>query len=863
MRATTSRILLVAIALILLLLPLLVRTIVWGLNDRPYAVGQVPITSVAATPVPTITPAAFNAESMLLDTPMRPGPVIVDLAHGNRLERSQFEPLSAALARRGVGTRFWLSNVDILSLTNYLDYPDQSTNLAPLLEEASALVVVSPFFLWSKDEIALVERFVADGGRLLLISDPDVVGDLAQDINALGEPFGVVFNDDYLYDTAVNDGNYTFIFPDDYEGEAERLAARRIAFYGARSIGGEVTPLLRSAFTTLSSIRTGITNLTTMALGGLESRGTLGQVLALSDFDVLTNSYVERHDNNELVEFVAGFLSSAKRQDTITDFPAYLGKEVSLIFGNAEAVNAKILLEGARIQRSLDLTGRSLTLSGTTLLTTALTAGAVAPEVDLILLADYEMISEQTDLLKQIGFERVEVTATPEVTATEVVTGVVLPMSTPMPTGEVGEMEDEDAGGIDIEPPVGEPTGEPTEETPERPIEDEEDFPENSNLPTDAPALNISTQITLTDPVTVTVTVPITDTLPGSEGGTATPEPTTEASPTPTPTAMPTPPPTIYLEKADGLRLVARQTVIIAQLQLGNQHRLVAVLGHDNAGIQNGVERLLSGDYTGCLTGEDQVVCSFEGSPEITPTVSSTQSPVAPPSLGATSTPVPTSPQPTSPQANQSILIVDDNDAASAGESSEADTYLMALTQMGHSPTLWSTASQDLPSLEELSKHRWVIWSSGDYENGGPSISDLDVLLGYINSGGWLTISSRRPFFAMSTEDPSVITDITVHNDLPELVTGLPSETIELANGLPPVTPLEISDGLDGPAVALRRGADSGAPGRPLLFVATDENSPDATGARLMILGMSLTWLPDDYDIQLAQNMANVMLVEE
>ncbi len=863
MRATTSRILLVTIALILLLSPLLVRTFVWGLNDRPYAVGQVPITSVAATPVPTITPAALNADSMLLDTPMRPGPVVVDLAHGNRLARSQFEPLSAALARRGVGTRFWLSDVDVLALTNYLDYPDQSTLLAPLLEEASALVVVSPFFLWSKDEIALVERFVADGGRLLLISDPDVVGDLAQDINTLGEPFGVVFNDDYLYDTAINDGNYTFIFPDDYEGEAERLAARRIAFYGARSIGGEVKPLLRSAFTTLSSIRTGITNFTTMALGGLESRGTLGQVLAMSDFDVLTNSYVERHDNNELVEFVAGFLSSAKREDTITDFPAYLGKEVSLIFGNAEAVNAKILLEGARIQRSLDLTGRSLTLSGTTLLTTALTAGAVAPEVDLILLADYEMISEQTDLLKQIGFERVEVTATPQVTATEVVTEVVPLMSTPVPLGEVGESEDEDAGGIDIDPPIGEPT----EELPERPIEDEEDFPENSNLPTDALALNITTQITLTEPLTVTV--PITDTLPesegtGSEGGTATPEPTSEASPTPTPTAMPTPSPTIYLEKADGLRLVARQTVIIAQLQLGNQHRLVAVLGHDNAGIQNGVERLLSGDYTGCLTGEDQVVCSFEGSPEITQTISSMQqSPVAPPSLSATSTPAPTSPQPTSPQANQSILIVDDNDAASAGESSEADTYLMALTQMGHSPTLWSTASQNLPPLEELSKHRWVIWSSGDYENGGPSISDLDVLLGYINSGGWLTISSRRPFFAMSTEDPSVITDITVHNDLPELVTGLPSETIELANGLPPVTPLEISGGLDGPAVALRRGPDSGSPGRPLLFVATDENSPDATGARLMILGMSLTWLPDDYDIQLAQNMADVMLVEE
>jgi hypothetical protein len=156
-----------------------------------------------------------------------------------------------------------------------------------------------------------------------------------------------------------------------------------------------------------------------------------------------------------------------------------------------------------------------------------------------------------------------------------------------------------------------------------------------------------------------------------------------------------------------------------------------------------------------------------------------------------------------------------------------------------------------------------VIWSSGGYENGGPGVNDLDVLLNYINIGRWLTISSRRPFFAMSTEDASVIADITVDDDAPELVVGLPSETIELGNGLPPVTPLELNDGIDGPQIALRRGPDSGSPGAPLLFVATDEDSPEASGARLMILGMALNWMPEGLDVQLAQNMAEVMLAQE
>jgi hypothetical protein len=491
----------------------------------------------------------------------------------------------------------------------------------------------------------------------------------------------VVFNDDYLYDTEVNDGNYTFIFPDDYEGQAERLAARRISLYGARSIGGEVSPLLRTAFTTLSSIRTGLTNFTIMALGGLESRGTLGRVLALSDFDVLTNSYVERNDNQELVEFVAGFLAAAERKDTITDFPGYLGKQVALVFGNAEAVDAKILLEGARLQRGLEMTGRSLTLAGSTLLTTTLTAGAVPPDVDLIVLAEYAMIDEETDLLRQLGFKRVEVTPTPEATLAPTETVTVTAEATPIPL---------------LTPDVA-PTIVPTSTVPAEASVGSDGV--NHKVVAEVQEISASVQITPVEPITPTKSIT----------GTVTPEITgTPETPTPTVTPTATPvqaPPTVYLEKADGLRLVARQTVIIAQLSLGGQHRLVAVLGHDNAGIQNGVERLMSGDYTGCLTGPDQVVCSFEGSPEPEPTTAATQPTAAAPtpsasaSAGETPTPTPSVPTPSSPEANTSILVVDDNDTANPNDPSEADTYLLALTQAGYTPSLWVTGDQEVPPV--------------------------------------------------------------------------------------------------------------------------------------------------------------------
>ena len=97
--------------------------------------------------------------------------------------------------------------------------------------DASALFVVSPYYLYNEREAAVVEKFVADGGHLVMISDPDVEGDLAQDLNPLAAPFGIVFNEDYLYDTVDNDANFTHFFQGEFSDRAEGLAGSRIAFY--------------------------------------------------------------------------------------------------------------------------------------------------------------------------------------------------------------------------------------------------------------------------------------------------------------------------------------------------------------------------------------------------------------------------------------------------------------------------------------------------------------------------------------------------------------------------------------------------------------------------------------------------------
>ncbi len=825
---TIRRGLVLAAGLVLLLLPLFVRAAFWGYHRRPYAPSELPSFSVAATPQPTVTPWAQTPPPSQAKQELRPGPVIVDMAHGNRVSRNQFEPLAAALARRGVGIRFWMSDIDPMTVTNFLAYPDQSEELAPLLRDASALVAASPFFLWSKAEIALVERFVADGGRLLLISDPNVVGDLAQDINNLAEPFGIVFADDYLYDTVENDGNHVYVFQTQFEDQAAELAGRRIAFYGARSISGEVTPQIRTAPTTLSALREGTTGLTTAALGGLASRGTLGGVLAMSDIDVMTAPFVERHDNAFLTEFVTDFLVSGERTNSVTDFPAYLGKHVTLVFANAAAVDAPILLEGSRLQQSLEASGRTLSLGGTALLTTTLAGGDEAPDEDLIVLADFAMAEEATTLLADFGFTLVTVESTPAPedkpgepeTETETVTATPVPPQETETAEPAGADSEADTGSARWSTPVS-PRGQFLR-------------PASQGAQTETPEALLTPTATFTS-------------LPETPAPTATPGPTS------------TPQPEIYLETADGLRLAAGDTVLVAQRQLASGHRLVVVLGSSNDGIRSGVDRLLKGQYDGCVTSADLAVCSGPTG-EMPP--ATVQDGTATPAPAASETaPAPITPSP-APNGDKSarVLVIDDNDVMSPDEVSEADIYLQALIQAGISPALWTTAGDGIPTGDDLLAYEWVIWSSGGYESGGPGLADLDGLLTYINTGGNLTISSRRPFFGMSTEDPAVIADVTVDDDLPELARGLPSEPFLLENGLPPVVPLEISADNADARVALRRGPDSGSAGAPLLFLVTDENEPESTGARLLIMGMSLSWLPDEYDKQLVHNMAAVML---
>jgi len=880
MKTFFRRLLVVIVALVCLTAPFYLRSTLLNYNQRAYTPPKIDGFNIAATPAPTMTPVAFQQTSSQATQALRRGPIVVDLAHFNRLNPSNFQPLQSALAEQGIGLRFWLSKADVSKLTSYLDFPDQSEALATQLNDASGLIVISPFFLWSKQEIALLEKFVANGGRLLIVSDPDVQGDSAVVTNMVAEPFGIVFNDDYLYDTVANDENYTHFFQKSFVDQASSLDGSKIVFYGGRSINGAVETQVRSAPTTLSSLLNGLSGFTTVAIGGQAANQSKGRVLAMSDFDVLAEPYVNRFDNRRILTFVAHFLGGSQREDTVANFPTYLGKEVSLVVDSADGVNAEMLSDGADLQQRLSQTGRTLTLAGTALLTsTQMLSTSVTTQTatDVIYLADFEGADQHTKLLTEIGIKLVKEVIIPTPTATPLASPTSpptkaaprranppttpessrsLPTLTATATITTPELP---TGTVTPQPelPTGTVTPTSTVEAPRNAVDSTATVTVTAQMMV-TPEVTITPQATITAQVTVAAQTPITNSagLTTTSTVTATTALTTPPAPTPTPQI------TYYLQTNDGLRLQADQTLLIVQRQNQSQQKMVAVLGFDSNSVELGITRLLNNDLKDCMSRRDLAICPVtpeKGSSKEHSTAQSTPTPKAGTKPGATP-----SPESTGTKSASAILLVDDNAEAKSNEKSEADFYLQTLTKAGRDVKLWTTAKDGAPSSDDMGKYKWVIWSDAAYASSGLGTDKLQSLSDYLSKGGRLLISSRLPFFGVGGKAASVIADVVVSDtSATALVQNLPKEPIALTADLPAVVPLEINNEQNAPSVILRRGPKSADADAPVMLLMTDAGTANSVGARLIVLDVSITWLPETVGGQLVNNMTEYMFKDK
>ncbi len=283
-----------------------------------------------------------------------PGTILVDLAHGNRVDMAELSVLQARLSARD----------------QRLEPITQAEDLASQLRYARALIIISPGLDWTPDEIQQVQRFVDKGGRLLLVTDPtrfDVIYDEwdvyvgldhdAPHLNDLAAAFGLVFQADYLYNTVENEGNFRNIRLTDYADHQLTEGLDALVFFAAHSIVSEEPALISAGGETRSSTseRTEDLPVALLAAGGA--------VLALGDLTFMTEPYNAVYDNDRFIAHIADFLSQARRSYELADFPHFFDDQVDLVYAGGPLLDSDLAKGGSDLQALFDQRGKVLSIS--------------------------------------------------------------------------------------------------------------------------------------------------------------------------------------------------------------------------------------------------------------------------------------------------------------------------------------------------------------------------------------------------------------------------------------------------------------------------------------------------------------------
>ena len=212
------------------------------------------------------------------------GTILVDSSHNNAFDIEEFNVLILRLISRGL----------TIELFNIED------DLEEELSKADAFIIVCPQEEFSKEEREIIDEFVNNGGKLLLIADPTRRGEM----NSLSLKFGLIFEPDYLYNMKENDANYRNIFVTEFKENPISKDLEKIALYTTGSITSTDCGIAFGDENTFSSVIETRKELSPIALA------KDSKVLALYDLTFITEPYNGILDNNQLISNIADWLAS-------------------------------------------------------------------------------------------------------------------------------------------------------------------------------------------------------------------------------------------------------------------------------------------------------------------------------------------------------------------------------------------------------------------------------------------------------------------------------------------------------------------------------------------------------------------------
>ena len=258
----------------------------------------------------------------------RRGIVAVDAAHRNGFRSVELTALLSRITNRGHAVEF---------LGDFRPSAGGSSVLTEGLPRADSLIIVGPRDSYSPSEIAAVQDFVRQGGRVLLVADPT----RSHDINSIAAPLGLEFQPDYLYSQVDYDINFQHIVLREFQPDPLTVGLNEIALYTAGSIQTSGSLLAPPGPAAQSSLLADLSAVAPIATG--ESRN----VLALSDLTFLVPPHNSFLDNDQLVSNIADFLTGGQRQFALADYPHFFKQDVEILLGDPSLIDSGTALKSA------------------------------------------------------------------------------------------------------------------------------------------------------------------------------------------------------------------------------------------------------------------------------------------------------------------------------------------------------------------------------------------------------------------------------------------------------------------------------------------------------------------------------------
>lgn len=251
--------------------------------------------------------------------PQRATVVVVDTAHTNLYDPQEVAVLFQRLAARG-------ARLDYLGRPipreTFLTRSERLALLEEKMRFADAFLTLVPADTFTPEEVDILKRFVAKGGRVLLVGDPH----RPSAVNSLANAFGITFGSDYLYNLKENGGNYQYVFFTRFAPDPLTVGLQRITLFTAGSIAASA-PLVMADANTFSSTKERYEALAPVA------KDATGQVVAVADLTFLGEPFNAFTDNDRFIANLADFLTGGRRAFTLADFPHFFAGDVDVVVG--------------------------------------------------------------------------------------------------------------------------------------------------------------------------------------------------------------------------------------------------------------------------------------------------------------------------------------------------------------------------------------------------------------------------------------------------------------------------------------------------------------------------------------------------